>query len=98
MTCAGLCWIIFTDAAKSEIQELLEYPENSAGRIMTTEFLSFHLASESKTHHGESGAGSRVFHRTGPSQSSSIILTTVTDVVAFLSFLGLAVLFQNYLA
>ena len=32
-----------------------------------------------------------------PAQSSSIILTTVTDVVGFLAFLGFAVLFQQYL-
>lgn len=32
-----------------------------------------------------------------PAQSSSIILTTVTDVLDFLAFLGLAVLFQNLL-
>jgi len=32
-----------------------------------------------------------------PAQSSSIILTTVTDVVGFFSFLGFAVVFQNYL-
>ena len=32
-----------------------------------------------------------------PAQSSSIILTTVTDVLGFIAFLGLAVLFQNYL-
>ncbi|MBD3298877.1 MAG: magnesium transporter [candidate division Zixibacteria bacterium] len=32
-----------------------------------------------------------------PAQSSSIILTTVTDVVGFLAFLGFAVLFQGYL-
>lgn len=32
-----------------------------------------------------------------PAQSSSIILTTVTDVVGFLAFLGFAVLFQEYL-
>lgn len=32
-----------------------------------------------------------------PAQSSSIILTTVTDVMGFLAFLGLAVLFQNKL-
>jgi magnesium transporter len=32
-----------------------------------------------------------------PAQSSSIILTTVTDIIGFLSFLGFAVLFQNYL-
>lgn len=28
--------------ARQEIQEILTYPENSAGRIMTTEFLAFH--------------------------------------------------------
>lgn len=32
-----------------------------------------------------------------PAQSSSIILTTVTDIVGFFSFLGLALLFQSYL-
>jgi len=32
-----------------------------------------------------------------PAQSSSIILTTITDVMAFLAFLGLAVIFQNFL-
>ncbi len=32
-----------------------------------------------------------------PAQSSSIILTTVTDVVGFLAFLGFAVLFQGHL-
>ncbi|MGB6646948.1 MAG: magnesium transporter, partial [Bacteroidota bacterium] len=32
-----------------------------------------------------------------PSQSSSIVLTTVTDVLGFFSFLGFAVLFQAYL-
>lgn len=32
-----------------------------------------------------------------PAQSSSIILTTVTDVMGFLAFLGLAVVFQNKL-
>jgi magnesium transporter len=32
-----------------------------------------------------------------PAQSSSIILTTVTDVMGFIAFLGLAVLFQSYL-
>lgn len=32
-----------------------------------------------------------------PAQSSSIILTTVTDIVGFLSFLGLATLFANSL-
>jgi magnesium transporter len=33
-----------------------------------------------------------------PAQSSSIILTTVTDVVGFVAFLGLAVVFQHHLA
>jgi len=33
-----------------------------------------------------------------PAQSSSIILTTVTDVVGFAAFLGFAVIFQQYLA
>jgi magnesium transporter len=32
-----------------------------------------------------------------PAQSSSIILTTVTDVMGFIAFLGFAVLFQTYL-
>jgi magnesium transporter len=32
-----------------------------------------------------------------PAQSSSIILTTVTDIVGFFAFLGFAVLFQNHL-
>lgn len=32
-----------------------------------------------------------------PAQSSSIILTTVTDVVGFFTFLGFAVIFQSYL-
>ncbi len=32
-----------------------------------------------------------------PAQSSSIILTTVTDVVGFLAFLGFAVMFQQFL-
>lgn len=32
-----------------------------------------------------------------PAQSSSIILTTITDVMGFLAFLGLAVIFQNFL-
>ncbi|NNK96024.1 MAG: magnesium transporter, partial [Desulfobacterales bacterium] len=32
-----------------------------------------------------------------PAQSSSIILTTVTDVMGFLAFLGLAVIFQSLL-
>jgi magnesium transporter len=32
-----------------------------------------------------------------PAQSSSIILTTVTDIMGFFAFLGFAVLFQNYL-
>ena len=33
-----------------------------------------------------------------PAQCSSIILTTVTDVVGFFAFPGFAVLFQMYLA
>lgn len=33
-----------------------------------------------------------------PAQCSSIILTTITDVMGFFSFLGFAVLFQKYLA
>ncbi len=32
-----------------------------------------------------------------PAQCSNIILTTITDVMGFLAFLGFAVLFQNYL-
>jgi magnesium transporter len=36
--------------------------------------------------------------RQDPAQSSSIILTTVTDVAGFFSFLGLATLFANVLA
>ena len=32
-----------------------------------------------------------------PAQSSSIILTTVTDIMGFLAFLGFAVLFQAFL-
>jgi hypothetical protein len=32
-----------------------------------------------------------------PAQSSSIILTTLTDVMGFIAFLGFAVLFQTYL-
>ena len=32
-----------------------------------------------------------------PAQCSSIILTTVTDVMGFFAFLGFAVLFQRYL-
>ncbi len=32
-----------------------------------------------------------------PAQASSIVLTTVTDVVGFFSFLGIAVLLQSYL-
>jgi len=35
--------------------------------------------------------------RLDPAQSSSIILTTVTDVVGFFAFLGLAVIFRDYL-
>ncbi len=33
-----------------------------------------------------------------PAQSSSIILTTVTDILGFLAFLGFAVVFQSYLS
>jgi magnesium transporter len=32
-----------------------------------------------------------------PAQSSSIILTTVTDIAGFLSFLGIAAAFSQYL-
>jgi magnesium transporter len=32
-----------------------------------------------------------------PAQCSSIILTTMTDVIGFFAFLGFAVLFQSYL-
>ena len=32
-----------------------------------------------------------------PATSSSIILTTITDIVGFLSFLGLATLFGSYI-
>ena len=32
-----------------------------------------------------------------PAQSSSIVLTTVTDVSGFLSFLGLATIFSSFL-
>ncbi len=32
-----------------------------------------------------------------PAQSSSIFLTTVTDIVGFFTFLGFAVLFQQHL-
>lgn len=49
---------------------------------------------------GLSGAAIPVIMRSmglDPAQCSSIILTTVTDVVGFLAFLGFAVLFQNYL-
>jgi magnesium transporter len=40
-----------------------------------------------------------LMHRLGldPAQCSSIILTTVTDVVGFFAFLGFAVIFQHYL-
>lgn len=49
---------------------------------------------------GLSGAGiPLLMKRIGidPAQSSSIILTTVTDIMGFLAFLGFAVLFQSYL-
>ena len=36
------------DTVKKEIQELLIYPENSAGRIMATEFLAFHAELKAK--------------------------------------------------
>jgi magnesium transporter len=32
-----------------------------------------------------------------PAQSSSIVLTTVTDIMGFFSFLGLATLFSSFL-
>jgi magnesium transporter len=35
--------------------------------------------------------------RQDPAQSSSIVLTTVTDVAGFLSFLGIASLFSDFL-
>jgi magnesium transporter len=35
--------------------------------------------------------------RQDPAQSSSIVLTTVTDVAGFFSFLGIATLFSNLL-
>ncbi len=47
-----------------------------------------------------SGAGIPMLMRAlgwDPAQSSSIILTTITDVVGFFSFLGLATLFQHLL-
>jgi magnesium transporter len=46
------------------------------------------------------GAGIPILMKTlgwDPAQSSSIILTTVTDVVGFFSFLGLATLFSHLL-
>ncbi|MGD2110469.1 MAG: magnesium transporter [Phycisphaerae bacterium] len=49
---------------------------------------------------GLSGAAIPIIMRSlgwDPAQCSSIILTTVTDVVGFLAFLGFAVLFQSYL-
>lgn len=49
---------------------------------------------------GLSGAAIPLFMKKlgiDPAQSSSIILTTVTDVMGFLAFLGFAVLFQNLL-
>jgi len=49
---------------------------------------------------GVSGAAIPIFMKSmgwDPAQSSSIIQTTVTDVVGFFSFLGLATLFQGYL-
>lgn len=49
---------------------------------------------------GLSGASIPLFMKKigiDPAQSSSIILTTVTDILGFLAFLGFAVLFQAYL-
>jgi len=49
---------------------------------------------------GFSGAAIPVVMKTiglDPAQCSNIILTTITDVMGFFSFLGFAVLFQNYL-
>lgn len=49
---------------------------------------------------GVTGAAIPIFMKSigwDPAQSSSIIQTTVTDVVGFFSFLGLAALFQQYL-
>ncbi len=49
---------------------------------------------------GLSGASIPLFmKRVGidPAQSSSIILTTVTDILGFLAFLGFAMVFQSYL-
>jgi magnesium transporter len=49
---------------------------------------------------GVAGAGvPLVLRATGqdPAQSSSIILTTVTDISGFFSFLGLAALFASWL-
>jgi magnesium transporter len=49
---------------------------------------------------GFSGAAIPIAMKTmglDPAQSSSIVLTTITDVVGFLSFLGFAVIFQNYI-
>jgi len=49
---------------------------------------------------GMSGAAIPIIMRSfglDPAQCSNIILTTITDVVGFIAFLGLAVLFQSYL-
>jgi len=49
---------------------------------------------------GIAGASIPIVMRTlglDPAQCSSIILTTVTDIVGFFAFLGLAVVFQSYL-
>jgi len=49
---------------------------------------------------GLSGAAIPLFMKQvgiDPAQSANIILTTVTDVMGFFAFLGLAVLFQDYL-
>ncbi|HLD56420.1 MAG TPA: magnesium transporter, partial [Candidatus Omnitrophota bacterium] len=49
---------------------------------------------------GVSGAAIPIFMKAlgkDPAQSSNIILTTVTDVVGFFSFLSLAVVFRSFL-
>lgn len=50
---------------------------------------------------GLSGAAIPIILQTfkqDPAQASSIILTTVTDIVGFMSFLGLATLFSQFLS
>jgi magnesium transporter len=49
---------------------------------------------------GLSGAAIPIFMKKvglDPAQSSSIVLTTVTDIVGFFAFLGFAVVFQSHL-